>query len=173
MRLCFPVDLPGHMTMVPGSGMLVEMALCGKMSPPLINFSSFTCTSSPTTVMPSMRHYYSRHSEKMSASCQKSTKSHKTHKWPETYPSANRRAPTNDARVDPRVRAHSHAAQQRRSTQAYTCAFIQATHAVSNSSCKSLEQRLACGSPSSMTQPGPTTTFGPIRQPSPITAVGS
>lgn len=43
----------GHI-MICGSGTEVEMLLCGKTCPPLIYSSSFTITSSPRTVVPSI-----------------------------------------------------------------------------------------------------------------------
>lgn len=44
----------GHI-IICGSGTEVEILLCGKTCPPLIYNSSFTITSSPNTVVPSIR----------------------------------------------------------------------------------------------------------------------
>jgi len=48
------IMISGHI-IICGSGTEVEMLLCGKTCPPLIYNSSFTITSSPNTVVPSIR----------------------------------------------------------------------------------------------------------------------
>lgn len=105
-----------HM-MICGSGTDAPMDLCGRTWPPLMYISSFTITSSPSTVVFSMR----------------------TH-CPTTL-------------LHPMMQPSS---QECERTVAPRSSVLRFTH-----------------TPSSITTPGPTVTFGPMRQPCPILAVGS
>lgn len=100
-----------------GSGTDAAMDLCGRTCPPLMYISSFTITSSPSTVLFSIR-----------------THCPTTLRHPTMQPSS----------------------QECDRTVAPLSSVLRFTH-----------------TPSSITTPGPTVTFGPIRQPCPILAVGS